>query len=833
LRGPSVSQHSGSVTGSRPQLSQVYNFGIMQAFLRNLRFGARMLSKSPGFVVATILTLALGIGANTAIFTVTSALLLRPFPYPEPQQLMSVTSRDQTSDRGGTLLRYELVRDLNQSFQSVAVWANDNLNLTGYGEPLQVPVARVSPSFFSALGVEPQLGRTFTDEEGRPEGKPVVMLSDAMWRGRFRGDRNIVGQTVTLDNAPRTIVGVLPSNIQFPFVGSADIWTPRYFEYSLMTPQRLRLGVGYLNMVARLRPGTTLARANAELAVLNQHYREQNPTAPDADSAVFMMAEPLRDLVVGNVRSKVLILSAAVAVVLLIACANVASLLLSRALARKKEIAVRTALGASRSILVQQLLTESMMLALVAGVLGIGLSWAATRALVAWGGSQLPQGIPIGLDVRVLLFTLVISLFAGILFGTVPALQLARVDANTSLRDEGRGISTGHSRAQMKNLLVVSQVALSLLLFIGAGLLLRSFVQLLRVDPGFDAQNVLTMNISLPTGKYTKPEQQIAFFDEILRRVSTLPGVRGAATSAALPLSFIRLTPVLAEGQPELPLPKRPFIDIEAISPQWFQTMRVPLRGGRDFTAADNAQAPKVVIVNESFARHFWPNQNPLGKHIVVGRWPEPAEVIGVAADIKNKGLEQETQVQLYLSFPQLPWSNMNLLVRTAVAPQSITSAVRAQIAMVDPEQPVDKIQTVDELIDSSRAQPRFTMLLVGTFSATALALAVIGIYGVLSYSVAQRRHEFGIRLALGAERADILRLVVRQGFMLAGVGVAIGLIVALLLTKLMSSMLYKVGARDLTTFVLTPLVFFGIALLASYLPARRAMKVDPMEALK
>jgi putative ABC transport system permease protein len=821
------------VTGSRPQLSQVYNFGIMQAFLRNLRFGARMLSKSPGFVVATILTLALGIGANTAIFTVTSALLLRPFPYPEPQQLMSVTSRDQTSDRGGTLLRYELVRDLNQSFQSVAVWANDNLNLTGYGEPLQVPVARVSPSFFSALGVEPQLGRTFTDEEGRPEGKPVVMLSDAMWRGRFRGDRNIVGQTVTLDNAPRTIVGVLPSNIQFPFVGSADIWTPRYFEYSLMTPQRLRLGVGYLNMVARLRPGTTLARANAELAVLNQHYREQNPTAPDADSAVFMMAEPLRDLVVGNVRSKVLILSAAVAVVLLIACANVASLLLSRALARKKEIAVRTALGASRSILVQQLLTESMMLALVAGVLGIGLSWAATRALVAWGGSQLPQGIPIGLDVRVLLFTLVISLFAGILFGTVPALQLARVDANTSLRDEGRGISTGHSRAQMKNLLVVSQVALSLLLFIGAGLLLRSFVQLLRVDPGFDAQNVLTMNISLPTGKYTKPEQQIAFFDEILRRVSTLPGVRGAATSAALPLSFIRLTPVLAEGQPELPLPKRPFIDIEAISPQWFQTMRVPLRGGRDFTAADNAQAPKVVIVNESFARHFWPNQNPLGKHIVVGRWPEPAEVIGVAADIKNKGLEQETQVQLYLSFPQLPWSNMNLLVRTAVAPQSITSAVRAQIAMVDPEQPVDKIQTVDELIDSSRAQPRFTMLLVGTFSATALALAVIGIYGVLSYSVAQRRHEFGIRLALGAERADILRLVVRQGFMLAGVGVAIGLIVALLLTKLMSSMLYKVGARDLTTFVLTPLVFFGIALLASYLPARRAMKVDPMEALK
>jgi putative ABC transport system permease protein len=805
----------------------------MQALLRNLRFGARLLGKNPGFAAATILTLALGIGANTAIFTVTSALLLKPFPYRNPQQLVTVVARDNNGNFPCTLMRYELVRDASHSFQSEAVWTNDNLNLTGFGEPLQVPIVRVSPSFFPLLGVKAQQGRSFTEEEGRPEGKPVVMLSDSMWRTRFHGNPNIIGQTITLDETPQTVVGVLPANIQFPFVGPADIWTPRYFEYSLMTPQRLRSGVGYLQIIARLRPEMTLARADAELSLLNQRYREQNPHAPDANPAAFMTTQSLRELVVGDVRGKVLVLSAAVAAVLLIACANVASLLLSRALARKKEIAVRTALGARRSTLIWQLLTESMLLAFLAAILGIGLSWAATRVLVTWGADQLPPGIPIGIDLRVLLFTLVISVLAGVMFGTVPALQLARSNPNTALRDEGRGVSLGHTRAQMKNLLVVSQVALSLLLLIGAGLLLRSFLRLLHVDPGFDAQNVLTMDISLPTVKYAKPEQQIAFFDEILRRVSVLPGVRSAATSAALPLSFKRMTPVLPEGQPDVPLAQRPFLDIEAISPQWFQTMRVPLREGREFAATDDANAPKVVIANESFAHRFWPNQNPIGKHVIVGRWPDPAEVVGVAADIKNNGLEQDPRPQLYLSFPQIPWTNMNLLVRSAVPPNGLTSAVRAQIAAVDSDQPVTHVQTVDELMDNSRSQPRFTMLLLAVFSATALALAVIGIYGVLSYSVAQRRQEFGIRLALGAEHADILRLVVRQGLVLATLGIAVGLLASIALTRVMSSMLYKVGSRDLATFVLTPTLFLCVALFASYIPARRATKVNPVEALK
>jgi putative ABC transport system permease protein len=805
----------------------------MQALLRDLHFGARVLAGNYGFSLAAIFTLALGIGANTAIFTVTDALLLRPFPYREPQQLVSVDAKDKTKDRGFTLLRYELVRDHNQSFQSVAAWTNDNSNLTGNAEPLQAPIVRITPNFFSVLGVQPQLGRTFTAEEGRPEGKPVVMISDFMWRSRFGGDRDVIGRPLTLDSTPHTIVGVLPAGIQFPFVGLTDVWTPRYFEYSLMTPQRLRMGVGYLSLLARLRPGTTLEHADAELAVLNQRYRDQNPAMPDADPTVGMAADPLRNLVVANLRGKLLLLSGSVAVVLLIACANVASLLLSRALARRREISIRAALGASRGVVLRQLLTESLLLALAAGMLGVGLSWVGTRALVTWGASQLPQGISIGMDMRVLLFTLVSSLLAGIFFGTFPALQLSRLDLDTSLRDEVRGTSAGQARTRMKSLLVVGQVALSVLLLIGAGLLLRSFGRMLRIDPGFDARNVLTMNVSLPTVKYAQPAQQIAFFDEILRRVAVLPGVRNAAISAALPLSWKRVTPVLPEGQPSVPLTQRPFVDIEAVSPQWFQTMRVPLRAGREFTAADNAEAPKVVIVNETFARRFWPNQSPVAKHVMVGRGPDQAEVIGMTADTRNKGLAEDTQAQLYLPFAQLPWADMNLLVRTMLPPRSITSAVRAQISAVDPDQPIAGIQTVDELVDSSLAQPRFTMLLLGVFSATALALSVIGIYGVVSYWVAHRRYELGIRLALGAQRVDILRMVVRQGFTLAFAGILVGLIAALFLTKLISSMLYQVDPLDLTTFAAAPLLFLSIAMLASYLPARTATRVDPVEALR
>lgn len=805
----------------------------MQTLWRNLQFAFRLMGKTPALTAAAILTLALGIGANSAIFTVTNALLLKPFPYRDPAQLVSVEVRDKTQDRGMNLVRYEMIRDHSRSFDGMAVWANDQLNLTGNGDPVQIAVGRVSPNFFSLLGVVPQLGRDFTAEEGQPQGKPVVLLSDTLWRTRFRADPGIVGQTVKLDANAATVIGVLPGGVSFPFVGKAEIWTPRFFEISLFPTGRLRQGVGYLNLVARLRPGVTEQQANTELAVLNDQYRAQNGAMPDADPDITLTAQALRDVVVGDLRSKVLMLMAAVGVVLLIACGNVASLLLSRAMARRREVAVRAALGARRSAIVGQLLTESVLLALIAAAFGIALGWGATRALGMWGAAQLPQGVPLGIDWRVLLFTLGVSVAAGLLFGLAPALQLASVDVNGTLREEGRGASSSAGRVKARDALVVGQIALSLMLLIGAGLLVRSFARLLAVDPGFEAHNVLTMNLTLSTLKYGTPAQQLAFFDDVLRRVGAVPGVRFAAISAAQPLSTVRITPVLPQGQPDRPLGQRPFVDIEAISPGWFDTMRVPLRAGRAFNAGDQTQSAPVVIVNESFARQYWPGANPLDEHVAVGRRPVPAQVVGVAADVKNQGLAEETRPQLYLPFPQLPWSSMNLILRTEGPPQTVIGAVRAQIGAIDPDQPLTEVQTVDDLMDAARAQPRFLLMLVGGFAGLALVLAVIGIYGVLSFSVAQRRQEFGVRMAMGADRDDILGVVLKHGFVLALIGVGLGLTAALLLAKLMAGMLYKTPGRDPMTFIAAPVALVLVVLLASYLPARRATRVSPVDALR
>jgi putative ABC transport system permease protein len=812
--------------------------GFIQSFLQDLRFAARMLIKNPGFSLAAIVTLALGIGGNAAIFTITSAVLLRSLPYQDPRQLMILDAlqKDQQS-RCCTLGWTDLVRGRNQSFSSVAVAAIDTFNLTGRGEPEQVAAGRVSPGFFGTLGVKPALGQFFALDDGQAGGRFVVVIGDALWHTRFNGDKNVIGQGLTLDSTPYTVIGVLPAGTQFPFLAPADVWTPRYFEHSLFTTQRLRSGVGYLTAVARLRSGVSREHALAELQVLHEQYRKENPAAPDADPGVSAMITSLQDSLVANVRTMLLVLSGAVAMVLLIACANVASLLLSRALVRRKEIAIRAALGAKRSVVIRQLLTESVLLAVIAGALGLGLSFAATKFITTLGQANLPPGVAITMDAPVLLFALGVSLLTGVVFGIFPALQLARTDMNSTLRDEGRSSTGSHSRVQIKGLLVVGQVALSLMLLIGAGLLVRSFGKLLSADPGFDSRNVLTMNVSLPTVKYADTQKQIAFFDELLRRVSALPGARNAAVSAALPLIPKRITPVLPEGQAEVPLAERPFVIIEATSPQWFRTMHVPVLSGREFTDADNARAPKVIIVNETLARRYWPGQNAVGKHVLIGRQPAPAEVVGVAANVKNRGLAVDPQAQIYFPFPQLPWGNMNLLVRTATDPHDMVSAVRRQIAAMDPDQPVTAVQTVDELMDGSRAQPRFTMLLLGIFSALALVLAVVGIYSVQAYSVTQRWQELGIRVALGANKSDILRLVVGQGLTLTLAGVAIGIILALALTmfwgKTVSALLYKVGIRDWTTFVLAPLAFVAIAAVASYLPARRATRVAPTEALR
>jgi len=804
----------------------------MWTLLRDVRFGLRRLRRDLGLAVVAVLTLGLAIGANTAIFSVTSAVLLRPFPYAHPQQLVSITPHDATEPTEGTLLRYELLRDRAKTL-TVAAWTTDNLNLTGAGEPVQLPVARVTPNFFSLLGVQPQLGRTFVAADGQPESKPVVLLSHALWRSRFGSDPDVVGRAIDLDGIPSVVVGVLPAGVGFPFVGRAEVWTPRYFELTLMPAARLRLGVGYLSYFGRPAPGVSLAQANAELAVLNERYIRENPGVADSSKATVMTAAPLRELVVAGVREKIWILTGAVALLLLIGCANVASLLLSRVLARRREMAIRSALGAGRAALVRQLLTESLLLAAASGGLGVLLAWAADRALEALTTGMLPQGLPVTIDAPVLLFAVGVSALTGIMAGLFPALQVARTNLNATLRDEGRGVSGGRSRARLRSSLVVGQVALSLLLLIGAGLLVRSFARLLHTDPGFEARSVLTMGVSLPTEKYTKPQQQIDFFREVLRRVDALPGVRSAAVSAALPLETKRITPMLPEGQPAVPLAQRPFLDVEAVSPGWFRTLEVPLLAGREFTDADDAEAPKVTIVNEAFARRFWPGENPLGKTVTIGRWRQPAQVVGVAQDVHNRGLAAAPQAQIYLPFAQLPWGDMNLLVRTAVAPLSLAPAVEAQVSAVDPDQPVTDVRALGDLMDTDRAQPRLTMLLLAAFSATALLLAAIGLAAMLAWSTVQRRQELAIRLALGAERRDLMWLVVSQGLTLAGTGIAVGLAAGLALTRLMSSALYRTSAHDLRTFVLAPLVLLGVAGAASLIPARRALRVDPIESLR
>jgi putative ABC transport system permease protein len=785
---------------------------------------------------AAIATLALGSGINTAVFSVTSALLLKPFAYRDPARLVMIEVKRKDSNgeinNDFSLGRYELVRDQNRSFSGVAAAASDTADFTGRGEPLEVPIARVSPNFFSVLGVNPQLGRVFTDAEGTPGGAPVVMISDSLWRSRFGADPGILGQTVNLDAEPQTVIGVLPATVKFPFLGPADVWSPRYYELSIVSPQNIRNGVGYLTSIARLAPGISIDSAATELNVLNSRYTQENPKAPDGGPNVWMTASDLRARTVSGLRTGLLLLSAAVGVILLISCANVANLLLSHSLTRRKELAIRAALGAGSGAILRQLLTESVLLTSLGGAIGLALSWAATKYLVVSGAGIVPSGFPIEMDWRVFLFTIATSAFAAFAVGLSPALQLLHTDVRSALSEEVRGASTGRSRRQLANILVVAQIALSMVLLVGTGLLIRSFALLVTVQPGFDSANVLTANISLPGLKYPTGPAMIGFFDLLLRRVSAIPGVSSAAMSATLPLTHIRISPILVEGQPVLPLAERPFTIIEAISPRFFDVMRIPVVAGRAFNEGDTNQSPHVVIVNAALAHRYWPGQNPVGRHISVGR-QTIAEIVGVASNAANSGLTLDTEPQVYLPFPQLFWGNMNILVRTKADPHSLFPLVRKAVAALDPDLPVMKLQTVADIMDDARAQPRFTMSLLGIFSIVALVMAVVGVHGVLACSLAQRRFELGIRMALGGTSGQILRMMVGQGLALATAGIALGVAGAIALTRVMASVLYKTGPRDPLTLIAAPVIFLIVCLLASYIPARRAARIDPAEVLR
>ncbi len=800
--------------------------------MRDIRYAFRVLLKNPAFTALAIATLALGIGANTAIFTVANSVLLRPLPYSDPNQLVRIsTDREGTNEL--SLPYYTLLSSTNRSFSGVTAYQRDVVNLVGRDGAEELQAERVTWNFFDVLGAKPVAGRTFNPDEDQPGGKPVVVIGAELAERLFGGEQNAIGRNLSLDSKDYTIIGVLPARFGVQLMGrKVEVWITRIIELSMVTPARANIGGMYYDAIGRLRPGVSAAQAGAETDVIYQQYKHDKPGNFDATKPIFMTVSDLHANLVSDVRPTLLILSAAVGFVLLIACANVASLLLSRAIGRKKEFAVRSALGAPRSALIRQLLIESVLMAAVSGALGILLGQLGTRFLGAFTQTNLPQIADVPMDLRVLTFTLLISVLSGILFGLTPALQLSRPDLNLMLQDEGRGTAGNRRKNRARSVIVAVQVALSMILLIGSGLLIRSFERLRTVEPGFDAKNVLTAQTFLPPSSYAQSAQRIAFYQDALQHLRSIPGVESAAISTALPVLPTHGTPARFEGQPEIDLGRRPVVLIESISPDYARAMGVPLVEGREFSALDDAKAAPVVMVNQAIARRFWPGQDAVGKLVWVGNLP-PARVVGLLGDIKNDSLAKAAQPEIFLPYPQLPSATLYLSVRSSMDVRGLVSALRTQIAAINPSQPLNDIQSMDERLESSSAQTRSMMLLIGVFSATALILAVVGIYGVIAYSVAQRTQELGIRIALGASDADILKLVVGNGLKLAGVGILIGVVASVGLTRLMASFLYKTSATDLLTFAGSAFVFALVAAVASYLPARRAMRISPTDALR
>jgi putative ABC transport system permease protein len=799
----------------------------------DLRYAARMLAKTPSFTLTAVLTLGLGIGANTAIFSVANALLLRPLPYKDANDLVIVTSARGPNRRPFSYLRAKFVEQRGRSFAGFAPFVSENFNMTGRGEPEQLPAVLVGWSFFDVLGVHPVLGRSFLPGDDQLGGRPVVLISDSLWKRRFGADPRAVGESIALDGVARTIIGVLPENFEFAPAGrSIDIWSSRAFQQNGLTALQINTGQGSVIAVARIQLGISLQQAQAEMQVLDAQYDQENAAMPDADPRFATSLNPFQQLMVANVRNAVLVLFGAVGLVLLIACANIASLLWSRAMARRKEIAVRIALGASRSEIVSQLLTESILLALAGGVLGVVLSLWGTRALATLPPRTLPRINPIHMDGQVLLFALALSLATGVLFGLIPTLQLSKPDVQTVLREEGRAIAGSRRRSLARGFLVVTQVALSLILLVGASLLMRSFANLQNVSLGFDPHNVLLMDITLPASRYPTAAKLAGFFDNVVGQIAPLAGVRSVAVGSALPLIPAEYSPMLPQGQPETVLAKRPTHSIQAVTPRYFESLGIALLRGRAFESRDKEGAPAVAIVNDCFVRRYWAGENPLGKRVLIGR-TLLTEVVGVVADVKNIRLAVETVPELYYPLAQHPADSAHLVVRSTGDPRNLALAVRAGISAIDKEQPVTNVRTMQQHLANSIAQTRLTMLLLGILSLGALVVASVGLYGLIAYSVAQRTQELGIRLALGAKPRDILRLVMRQGLVAALLGVLAGLAGSFLLTRSMQSLLFDVSATDARTFVLCAVVFLTVAALASYVPARRAARLDPSDTLR
>jgi predicted permease len=725
------------------------------------------------------------------------------------------------------------MRDGSRLLNGLAAWCGDSLTLTTGDSPEQLAAARVSPNFFEVLGTQPHLGRGFSAAEGMAGGQPVALISYGLWQRRFAGDRQVVGRALTLDQDRYTIIGVLPPDYPFPFPG-IDLWVTRVMNISVFQPEQIRNGAGYLRLLGRLAPGVKIEQADAELQALHVRYKREHPRAPDGTPDSRMGAVPLQERITAGIRSTLVILTSAVGLVLFIACANIAGLMMARASARAKEIGLRAALGASRIQLAWLLLSESLMLSLAGAALGLLLAkWGVAWLVSVDAGSNLPGYQPIALDVAVLAFTAAVSVATGVVFGLVPAVQASQPDLNAILRDSGWGTTGGARRHRLRSALVMAQISLSVVLLIGAGLLIESFRQVQNVKLGFNPQHTLVARVSLPPAKYPNDIRRTEFVREVAQRLESTPGAQSVTLALAPPMLNLLRAPILAEGQQFVPVGQRPLAEWNMITPGFFRTHGVPLFSGRDFTWADDAHATKVVIVNQTLARRFWPGENPLGKHITFMRLQVPFEVVGVASDTRSGNLEDAPPMAMYSSYAQWTWPRVSIAIRTVGNPMAIAKLLPAQVAAVDRDLPVTDIQTMERVVADTLVQRKETMYLIAGFAVLALLLAVVGLYGVMAFSVAQRTAEIGIRQAIGAQPREILLMVLARGLRLTGAGIVLGSATAVVLTRLIARMLFHVSATDPATFGAIAAVLLIVGLAASYVPAWRATRVDPLVALR
>jgi len=808
----------------------------MDVLWRNIVYSVRMLLKRPSLTVVAIIAIALGIGANTAIFSVVNTVLLRPLPFEHPEQLVKLATeqRNQPLDGRGSFSVSDFL-DVQKSattLEHAAMFQGSGTIMTEGGDPERLMGAAVTADYFPLLGVKPMLGRVFTRDEDKPGGPNVILLSHNLWQRRFSGDPNIIGREINL-GGKTTVIGIMPPGFQYPISDEQqDYWEPMLSAQWLTKERREERANRFMPVIARLKPGVSLAQAKAELDLLSKQIAQQ---FPESNTNIVFNAVSMHEEMTRDYRSALLIMLGAVGLVLLIACANVANLLLASAAARQKEVAIRMALGASRRRIASQLLTESMLLSLAGGALGLLLASWGMDLLRVYGPAGVPRLHDVSLDRNVLLFTFGIATLTGLIFGLAPALHASTPDPGHMLKDGGRG-STGTGHSRMRSVLIVSEVALSLMLLVGAGLLIKSFWRLLQTDAGFNPQGVLAMDIPLNRATYKTPEQQSAAFQQLIGRMKSLPGVRDVSVTSNVPLTdFDVELSFQVEGRAPYKPGEEATADYTVVGADYFRTMNIALLRGRVFADQDTTDSPQVMVVSNAFVKRYFPNEDPIGRRIVFdGKEQKPREIVGVVGDIRRNGLDVDVQPEMYVSYLQRPERRLNLIMRTGAHDATqLAPAARAQIKEFDQNQIIWRVQTLEELLGTSVAPRRFNMMLLGIFAGVALVLAMVGLYGVMSYSVSWRTHEIGIRMALGAKRADVLRLVVRQGMTMTFIGLVIGLTGAFFMSRVLVGLLYGVSAKDPLTFAGVSIVLLAVALLACLLPARRATRVDPIIALR